>query len=37
MNWFAMTEFHNFVLNNVQNAFTDRYLAIDIPHEKVYH
>lgn len=31
-----MTKFHNFALNNVQNAFTDRFFAIDIPHEKVY-
>lgn len=31
-----MTNFHNFALNNVQNAFTDRFFAIDIPHEKVY-
>lgn len=28
-----MTKFHNFALNN---AFTDRFFAIDIPHEKVY-
>lgn len=31
-----MTKFHNFALNNVQNAFTDRFFAIDIPHEKAY-